>query len=63
MKCTNYDVEKRDGQDFRMCDKGRAANKWGICGKSSVEEKPVSDSLCKACEEKKKKKKKDKQLR
>jgi len=42
-----------------MCDKGRAANKWGVCGQSSVERKPVPDGLCKAYEERKKKKKKN----
>ena len=53
-RCANCDTEKRDGQDFGMCAKGRAANKWGICGKSSVEKKCVPDGLCGPCEKKKK---------
>lgn len=53
---TNCDTEKRDGQDFRMCAKGRNASKLGVCGKSSVEKKPMPDGLCDACEAKKKEK-------
>ncbi|KAF0640859.1 hypothetical protein FPSE5266_20184 [Fusarium pseudograminearum] len=44
------------GKDYKMCSKGRKENKWGACGMSAVEMRPIPDGTCGECLKKQKKK-------
>lgn len=48
-RCIKCNKEMRQGKDYKMCSKGRKANKWGACGMSAVEMRPIPDGTCGEC--------------
>ncbi|KAJ0150338.1 Rubrofusarin-specific efflux pump aurT [Fusarium oxysporum f. sp. albedinis] len=53
-ECHKCGKDHRTERDYKMCSKGRSKNKWGACGKSSVERHNIPET-CPACVKKAKK--------